>query len=62
MQGKTTAFVQYREEKVKGRASCHFLSYLMGTGKRRAKLFFVVHSAKDERQVSQSAGKEIQTG
>lgn len=59
---KARRFVQHKEEKAKGRASCYFLNYLMGTEKRRAKLFFVVHSAKGERQVSQIAGKEIQTG
>lgn len=62
MQDKKAGFVPYREEKAKGRASCHFLSYLMGTGKCRAELFFVVHSAKDERHMSQIAGREIQRG
>lgn len=46
-------------KKNKGRASRHFLSYFMCTGQCRAKLFFVVNSARDERQVSQIAGKKI---
>jgi len=62
MQGKKAGFVQYREGKAKVRTSCHFLSYLIGMGKRRAKLFLVLHGAKDEREVSQISGKEIQTG
>lgn len=57
---KARRFVQHKEEKAKGRASCHFLNYLVGTEKCRAKPFFVVHSAKGERQVSEIAGKEIQ--
>lgn len=58
-QSEKTGFVKYRE----GESQLpFFLSYPVGTGKCRAKLFFVVHSAKDKRQVLEVAGKEVQIG